>query len=91
MINMIILLCVVTYTYRIPVNNTYNMSTPEQLSIYLYERSTYRYNRLNELNVQHVHGPCFSAPFISTFFLKPNHIYEDANSNLGGFDHSTEN
>ena len=29
---------------------------------YLYERSTYRYVRLNALNVLHIHGPCFNAP-----------------------------
>ena len=30
--------------------------------IYIYERSTYRYVRLNALNVRHVHGPYFNAP-----------------------------
>ena len=41
------------------------------LSIYLYERSTCRYSRLNALNVLHVHGPCFNAPEIcSNFFTR---------------------
>ena len=35
-----------------------------KVSIYLYERSTCRYVRLNALNVLNVHGPCFNAPKI---------------------------
>ena len=32
--------------------------------MYLYEQSTCRYVRLNALNVLHIHGPCFNAPFL---------------------------
>ena len=38
--------------------------------IYLYERSTCRYVGLNALNLLHIHGPCFNAPYFWMAFHK---------------------
>ena len=63
------------------------------LSIHLYECSTCRYVRLNTLNVLHVHGPCFNAPYLvecSVFefgFRAPNVIISGRSSHRQNASH----
>ena len=47
-----------------PLVDPPSCKAPQQPIIYLYERFTCRYVRLNTLNVLHVSGPCFNAPII---------------------------